>query len=83
MFGVAAPAVLGCTSVLLFAYAAKQEDLPRWLWGGLSFGIWMLCWVALDGGVALILLGQVLLFAAMWAYLLLRARKHDGTGIRG
>jgi hypothetical protein len=82
MYGVAAPAVLGCTSVLLFAFAAKQEDLPRWLWAGLSFGLWILCWVVLDGGVGLILLGQALLFAAMWVYLVLRARKRERTGIR-
>jgi hypothetical protein len=82
MFGIAGPAVLGCTSVLFFAYAAKLEEQPRWLWAGLSFGLWMLCWVALDGGVALILLGQALLFAAMWAFLVLRARKREETGIR-
>lgn len=72
--GVALEAALGVVSVALFVFAAKQENVPQWLWGGISLALWLLCWVVLGGGVLLILLGQGVLFAAMWAYLLRRAR---------
>lgn len=71
--GIALEAALGVVSAALFVFAAKQEHLPRWLWGGLSLALWLLCWVVLGGGVLLILLGQAVLFAAMWVYLLRRA----------
>jgi hypothetical protein len=69
------PAVLGATCVGLFVFAAKQEHLPRWLWGGLSLALWLLCWQVVGGGVLLILLGQAVLFAAMWVYLLRKAER--------
>ena len=74
MTRIVLPAVLGATCVGLFVFAAKQENLPRWFWGGLSLALWLLCWLVFDGGVPLILLGQVALFVAMWVYLLRRAR---------
>ena len=72
--GIVLEAALGVVSAALFAFAAKQEGEPRWLWSGLSVALWLLCWVVLGGGAGLILLGQVALYAAMWVYLARNAR---------
>lgn len=82
MRGLFLQGVLGVVCTALFAYAAREEQEPQWLWGGLSLVLWLLCWLVLGGGVLLTLTGQGALFAAMWAYLVLRARQREGTGIR-
>jgi hypothetical protein len=82
MTGLALQAILGSSCVALFVFAAEQEEEPRWLWGGLSLGIWLLCWLGFEGGIGLTLLGQVVLFAAMWAWLLFRPRGRAGGRVR-
>jgi hypothetical protein len=77
MMGVLLQCVLGSTCVALFAFAARQEREPEWLWGGASGAVWLITWLALGGGILLVLGGQVALYAAM-AVLLGRRKARDG-----
>ena len=57
--------VLGSTCVALFAFAAREEDLREGSWGAASGVLWLAAWLLLGGGLLLVLVGQVALYAVM------------------
>ena len=81
MMGLVLECVAGSTCVALFAYAATLEDEPAILWGALSLATWLVGWLALGGGLVVLLLGQGVLYGAMAVVLAWKARRRGGSRI--
>ncbi len=71
--------VLLIVALVFYYKVADIEDAPRWLWMGLSAGVYLFTWQVLHWGFIGCLLGQVGLFLGIAMYRVLRDQIH---GIR-
>ena len=70
--------VLLIVSIVFYYKAAEIDDAPRWLWMGLSAGIYLLTWQVLHWGFIGCLVGQAGLFLGIAVYRVLQEQIRGG-----
>jgi hypothetical protein len=65
--------VLLIVCAVVWYKAAQIENVPPWLWSGLSIFVYALMWLWLGWGILACLLGQALVVAIITAYRVIRA----------
>ena len=66
--------------VLFFARGAKMDGKSPLLWGSLSLLAWIVTYFVLGGGIGIWALGQLALFAGLFAWNLRAERKREKGG---